>query len=72
MSESFLGGLDFDEFDNLIENYLAQNEIDAVSFEVFEELANESNQPPLKIECSRAGMPVDGDCKRWHVAASYG
>lgn len=46
MSEQFLGGLNFDEFDNLIENYLDRSEPDAISFEMFEELANESNQPP--------------------------
>ena len=58
MSEQFLGGLDFDEFDHLIENYLARSEPDAISFEVFEELANESNQPPLKIELT--GIVKDG------------
>lgn len=58
MSEQFLGGLDFDEFDNLIENYVARSEPDAISFEVFEELVNESNQLPLRIELT--GIVKDG------------
>jgi len=50
MGDKFLDTLAFEEFDSLIQDYIDRPEPDTISFEVFQQLADESNQPPVEIE----------------------
>ncbi|MCK4451416.1 MAG: hypothetical protein KAX26_12575 [Anaerolineae bacterium] len=58
MSDKFLGTLPFEEFDSLIQDYIDRPHLDAISFEVLQQLADESNQPPMEIELT--GVIRDG------------
>jgi hypothetical protein len=58
MSKEFLDTLAFEEFDGLIQDYIDRPDLDAISFEVFQQLADESNQPPVEVELT--GMIRDG------------
>lgn len=49
MNDKFLNELSFTEFDQLIQNHIERAELDALTVEVFQALADESNLPPLDI-----------------------
>lgn len=49
MSDKFLNELSFTEFDQLIQSHIDRTEPDTLAFDVFQTLADESNQPPVEI-----------------------
>ena len=63
MSDKFLDTLAFEEFDSLVQDYLDRPDPDAISFEVFQQLADESNWPPVEIELT--GTIRDGMLRLW-------
>ncbi len=69
MSDRFPDTLPFEEFDSLIQDYIDRPDSDAISFEVFQQLVDESNQPPVEIELM--GVIKDG-VLRLHKAQPTG